>query len=126
MVLDQPLVDHAFERLFAEAIDARGRERVAADVLAVDDRHHVVLAAAPAAATRPDSPRCLRRLRLGCTLRASRRAKHLRIGLRRSRVTANRHRHGEPCDAAGDHHQPLLAPCFQRMVRLDVDENLLL
>ena len=42
-MLDEPLVDHAFERFFAEAIDARGRQRLAANVLAVDDRHHVVL-----------------------------------------------------------------------------------
>ena len=40
---DQPLVDQAFEHFFAEAIDAGGGQRVAADVLAVDDRHHVVL-----------------------------------------------------------------------------------
>ena len=40
---DQPLVDQAFQHLFAESLDAGGGQRVAADVLAVDHGHHVVL-----------------------------------------------------------------------------------
>ena len=49
---DEPLVDEAFEHFVAEALDAGGGQRVAADVLAVDDGHHVVLAGARRAAIR--------------------------------------------------------------------------
>ena len=41
--MDQPLVDQALEHFFAVAIDASGSQGVAADVLAVDHGHHVVL-----------------------------------------------------------------------------------
>ena len=43
MVHDEPLVHEAFEHVFAMTFDASRRQGLAADVLAIDDRHHVVL-----------------------------------------------------------------------------------
>src|SRR5262249_44096395 len=40
IVHDQPLVDEAFERVLAEALDAGGAERIAAAILAVANGHH--------------------------------------------------------------------------------------
>ena len=40
---DEPLVHQPFQHLLAEAIDAGRSQRVAADILAVDDGHHIVL-----------------------------------------------------------------------------------
>jgi hypothetical protein len=42
-VLNQPLVHKILEDLFAESIDAGRSERIAADVLAIHDGHHIVL-----------------------------------------------------------------------------------
>ncbi len=42
VMFDEPLVDHAFEHVLAEPLDARLGQRRPADVLAVDDRHHIV------------------------------------------------------------------------------------
>ena len=85
VVHDQPLVDEAFEHFVAVPFAAGGGECVAADILAVDDGHHVVLRASRLAAARRSfaGPRCLRR-RLGLLLVAgcafAERVRDLRVG----------------------------------------------
>ena len=42
VVHDQPLVDEAFEHVFAESLDTGGGQGIALDILAVDDGHHIM------------------------------------------------------------------------------------
>ena len=128
---DQPLVDQAFQHIFAESLDAGGGEGIAADVLAVDDGHHVVLG-------RVDFWQCVRifaralrgslrrgRLRLCGVggLRCAARAKDLGLGRVRIDVILDDDASRHDGDTAGEDQPTLLGLFTPRLRRWAMDSN---